>query len=309
MGDNMLTLLAEIALKLAYLYPDLSPEKISDIIISSIESEPMLREIFEIMKLPTKTERKHAELKVKRAPVKKAKEIKQKIEAISFYEELKHIMPYPTECTYSIPSIPYDGEIVQETPLPQPSNANLMIQRMAAVKPYIELHPPKSVETCDWHLKLIKESMTTKSKRFVILSSKILEEVNEVVKSGQILSFDDIQKINELLRFTDDEVILNEVLSVLDMDLKLRRKKFHVNCIEELYRGEDLLPQNMRTPRPRQSYFKDLIYEKIRAIVLHEYRRFHRLTSLEFIEGKISYHEYVRKTREYAVIASRLYPI
>jgi hypothetical protein len=307
----MATLLAEVALELAALYPDLSPEKISDIIIRTIESEPMLREIFKAMRLPNKLERKRAEQMAKRAPVKKAREIKQKMERISFYERLKHIMPPPTECSYSVPSIPYDGEVVRETPLPQLSNANLMMQRRVAVRPYIELRQPKSVETLmtnDWHLKFIKEPTLITIKGFVISSSKILEEVGEVVKSGQILSFDDIQRINRLLRLTDDEAVLSEVLSVLDMDLKLRSEKFHVDCIQELYRGEDLLPQNMRAPRPRQGYLKDLIYEKIRAIVLHEYGRLHRLTALEFIDGKIAYDEYVNKTREYAIIASRIYP-
>jgi len=302
----MATLLAEVALRLADLYPNLSSEEISDVIISSIESEPMLREIFETMALPTKWERISAELKAKRARHQKATEIKQKIELISFYERLKHMMP-PTESSYSKPTVTCDGEVVQETPLPQPNNANLMIQRRVAVRPYIELSLPKSVESGSW-LKFISAPALVTIKGPLTSSSKILEEVGKVVKSGQILSFDDIEKIDRLLSFTDDESVLSEVLSVLDMDLKLRSKKFHVDCIQELYRGENLLPEDIQTPRPKQGCIKDMIYEKIRAIVLHEYSRLHELTALEFIDGKITYDEYVNKTRECAIIASRIYP-
>jgi len=135
-----------------------------------------------------------------------------------------------------------------------------------------------------------------------------LEEIREKMKNEQTLSFDDIQKINEILKSTSDEIILDEIFRILESDIKLRKIKFGIDCIKELYRGEELLPQELRTPRPRRGDRREQIDEMIRAIVLNEYKRLHRLTGLKFIDGKIEYDEYLRKTREYAIIANRLYP-
>lgn len=133
-------------------------------------------------------------------------------------------------------------------------------------------------------------------------------ELMKKVENGQTLSLEEIQKIKEMLKIQEDRSILNNLLILLNKDIELRKKIYGVECISELYRGENLLPENLRIPKPRPNDIEDLIKERWRAIVLHEYRRLHRLTGLEFIKGKLTYDEYIRKTKEYALIASGLYP-
>lgn len=121
------------------------------------------------------------------------------------------------------------------------------------------------------------------------------------------LTFDKIQKINERLK-SSDTTTLNEALGVLETDMKLRRELYGSDCLEELYHSEDLLPQNLHTPKPRPGHIVDLIYERMRVIILSEYRRLHRLAGLEFINKKITYDDYVQRSERYAIDASKIWP-
>jgi len=312
----MVTPLVEIAVELANLYPEASPEEISEAIIGSIETEPMLREIFKATRLPSAGEIRLEELKAqryrKRYRKKKIMQMKEKRELIFIFERFKSISSPITENSSSLPFTLYDGaDITLEAPQLQPSNASFIIQRTKIMRPNIELPLLESIESRimdDQYLKPIKEPMLSTIGEFIISPSKILEEINEKLETQQTLSFEDLQKINRVLEFAYDITTLNEIHRVLESDIKLRKEKFNVDCLKELYRDEDLLPSKMRTPRPKPDEIESLIHEKIRAIILHEYRRLHRLAGLEFIKGKITYDEYIKKTQRYAFDASKLFP-
>lgn len=309
----MVTSLVEIASDLANLYPEASPGKISEAIINTIESEFMLHEILKAIKLPSRVEKRREELRLKeRYKKKKATQVKQKIKLISFFEKLKRISGTLAESSSSVSFASYDGDNVTiETPSIKPSDTNVAIQVKETMKPHVELQLLESMESHmmdDWYLELAKEPTLSTTKEIIFSPTKILEEMSERIESKLGLSFDDTLKINRILEFTDEKTTLNEILTALEKDIAFRKKKFHVDCIKDLYRDDDLLPPNMQTPHPRLGDVESLIQERLRAIILHEYRKLHRLTGQEFIEGKITYEKYKKKTKEYALVANKLFP-
>ena len=90
--------------------------------------------------------------------------------------------------------------------------------------------------------------------------------------------------------------------------MELRNKIFHSDCVKELYGDDSLLPEDIRTERPKAGDVRAMINERIAAIVVHEYRRLYRLAGQDFINGDIDYDEYVERTKGYSVDASKLCP-
>lgn len=151
----------------------------------------------------------------------------------------------------------------------------------------------------------VKHEIDTSKKMEQIM---VIKKMRERVESRQILSFDDLKKIKEALESTDDETTLKDVLILLGEDIELRKEKFGVDCIKELYRGEDSLPSHLRTPKPDPNNIKELINERMKAIILHEYSRLHDEDTMKFIDGKITYHECIKRTKGYMALAHKLFP-
>jgi len=133
-----------------------------------------------------------------------------------------------------------------------------------------------------------------------------IEIIEEKVKGGQTLSFDDIRKIEKVVT-TEDENTLDNILDILEKDVELRRKLYDTDPIKELYYGEEYFPNNLRLSHPRPDDIKGLIYEKIRALILHEYGRLHIFTGFKFINGEITYDEYRKRVRWYFETAHSLW--
>jgi hypothetical protein len=139
---------------------------------------------------------------------------------------------------------------------------------------------------------------------FVFLKGRLKQRI----ESGQSLTFGDIHEINRLSRHLPSPDTLTEIFDLVEKYLTDLKSKFDIDCIEELYRYENLLPLKYHTSRPRSRDTVGLIQEKIKAIVLYEYRKLIRIEGLKFIEGKIDYAEYMRKIEEYTKNADESYP-
>lgn len=306
----MVTSLIEIASELASLYPTATSDEIAEAIIRSIESELVLRETFKAVRLPERLEVQAAKLKSQRLPRKQAVRMQEKIGFLSFFEKVK--ASYTTlGYSPSVPSVAHNGSRVTfETRFGQTNNGNVRIPGVEITKSGLRVRVLESIEAPpvdDQWLILAKGSAAHDVKEFIISPSRVLEEIRERVQSRQPLSFDDVGKINRALKFADEEG-LSEILRLLDTDLQLRKEAFKVDCIKELYRGDDVTPKELRTAPPSPRNVRELIHERVKAILTHEYRRLHRLAGSDFVNGKIPYDEYVKKTERYAIDAGRLYP-
>jgi hypothetical protein len=139
---------------------------------------------------------------------------------------------------------------------------------------------------------------------FLFLKGRLKQKI----ESGQLLTLSDIQEINRLLQHLPSQNMTIELFDFLEKYLADLKNRSNIDYIEEIYRYENLLPSKHRISRPRSKHAVDLIQEKIRAIILCEYRRLIRLEGSRFIEGEIDYAEYMRRIEEYTKEAGESYP-
>jgi hypothetical protein len=123
------------------------------------------------------------------------------------------------------------------------------------------------------------------------------------INKNKILNFDDINFMTKYLqKHINNKKILNNILNILDKDIKLRKEKFRIDCIKELKKEKLLLPQKIQILLENKSKNKiDLIILKLTAILYNEYTRLTKEIGEKFIKGKIKYYEYEQKMKEYDI--------
>ena len=138
------------------------------------------------------------------------------------------------------------------------------------------------------------------------LPVKEVEENLKKTEKGKSLTHNDIIDILEI--YNEGEMsMLIKLKPILESNINLRGKIFGINWIEELYHGDNLLPEDLRLSKPEPDDIKSSIREEIRAIILDEYVRLHKLASSEFLKGKTTYKEYMEWTGRYFKDASNLW--
>ena len=134
-----------------------------------------------------------------------------------------------------------------------------------------------------------------------------VEKKLKKTEEGKSLTLNDITDILEI--YIEGEMSrLIKLKPILESNINLRGKIFGINWIEELYRDEKLLPEDLRFSKPELDDVKGLIREEIRAIILDEYVRLHKLVSSEFLKGKITYKDYIERTARDSKDVSKLWP-
>jgi len=90
----------------------------------------------------------------------------------------------------------------------------------------------------------------------------------------------------------NNKKFLDSILIILDEDIKLRKKNSGINCIEKLYEYNELLRKEFRLKKPKQDDKKALIREKLRAIIMDNYRKNYNYIGKQFIGNQITYEEH-----------------
>jgi molybdopterin converting factor small subunit len=136
-----------------------------------------------------------------------------------------------------------------------------------------------------------------------------LEEYYTKLKEGKNLTFEDIKSIIEyfediesiiqyfkdikpIMEHISNKKFLDSILIILDEDIKLRKKNSGIDCIEKLYEYNELLSKEFRLKKPKQNDKKALIREKLRAIIMDNYRKNYNYIGKEFIDKKLNYEDY-----------------
>lgn len=123
----------------------------------------------------------------------------------------------------------------------------------------------------------------------------------------ETLTLGKLQEIKRGLNPSDTNS-LNDVLAILEKDIALRRKMRGVDCLYELHRDDDLLPENFRTPKSGQGDIVGMVAERMKAIIIDEYGRLDTIAGTKFINGKITYKGYIQKTEQYAIDGGNAWP-
>jgi hypothetical protein len=237
----------------------------------------------------------------------------ERIENANFFKRLQLICTVPTQDSDLKKSIHRDGARVGFTFHAEYSGGSYV--RLPAARQFNIDETYERIEIARDTARqysggeIIEEISTQSTKENKESSSSMLEEVGEELEiSDDFLSLHHIYQIMRIMEISADRPdLLNKVFDILEIDIRRRNKTYRINCTNELYRGDDSLPEELRVGRPSRSNISGRIYESLKAIILHEYKRLHSQYGEQFIDDKITYEMYINTTNRYSMYADRLF--
>jgi hypothetical protein len=127
------------------------------------------------------------------------------------------------------------------------------------------------------------------------------------IQRGNNLEFDDLTEIKLILEESNERSILEEILQLLRDDVRIRKEKYGIAPVDLLYADQAILPTGLHLKRPQLTDTKGLIKEALRAIALVEYSKLCSVESINFLNNKIRYDDYLSKTENYSKVATDLW--
>lgn len=308
--------IAEIVTELAAQNPGITSEQITEIIINSIESEPMISGVISRIQVPTRSQIKQAEFISSKFRKKNRDKILARIENAYFFRNLQLRYITPIQGSDLRQSIHRDGARVDLSSPIKYSDSSY--QRFDKTWHLDKTHEAiQSVEDTPTpieylHSIITKEVSAQNTKETEESPSDTLQEIHEGFEaSTYLLSLYNIYQITrtmETMETSHNQVdVLNKVFSILSDDIKRRNKLYRTDCIGELYRGDDSLPEEQQVHHPSSSSISDRINQSLKAIIVHEYKRVHTQYGQHFINNQITYDTYIQATDRYSLYADKLF--
>jgi hypothetical protein len=96
-------------------------------------------------------------------------------------------------------------------------------------------------------------------------------------------------------------------MQLLRDDVRIRKEKYGIAPVDLLYADQAILPTGLHLKRPQLTDTKGLIKEALRAIALVEYSKLCSVESINFLNNKIRYDDYLSKTENYSKVATDLW--
>lgn len=305
--------ITEIVTELAAQNPGITSEQITETIISSLESEPVILDAISNIQVPGREQIEEAKVRNKRLPKEERTKALKRIENANFFKRLQLIYIVPTQDSDLKKGIHRDGARVGFT-FPMESSASSYL-RLTTTRhfdideTYERIQTAKDTPRQYLHGETTEEMSTQNIKENKESSSSMLQEVEEEFEiSKDFLSLYHIYQIIRIMEISPGQAdVLNKIFDILDIDIRKRNRTYRINCIDELYRGDDSLPEELRVGKPSKSSISDSIYESLKAIIVHEYKRLHSQYGQQFINDQITYEMYINITNRYSVYADRLF--
>ena len=309
----MTSTITEIVGELAVQNPGITAEQITEIMISSLESESVVSAIVSDVEIPSKLRIELAELKSERLPKRRRAKTLERIENANFFKRLKLIYSIPTQDSDLMKSIHSDGARVDLT-LPSECSDSSHV----GFAPKVHLDVDKTYERIQTaqdspreylHAEVTEGISPQNTKENKESISGMLAEVEEEFETSRdFLSLYYIHQMTRIMKVSPDLVgAFDKILDILEIDIKKRNREYRVNCIDELYKGDNYLPEELRVSKPSNPDMSGRIHESLAAVILHEYRRLHDQCGQEFIAGQITYDTYIETTNRYSMYADRLF--
>ncbi len=309
--------LMEIATELAIQYPLASAQQIADVMIDAIESGPIISDAISYVTIPSQLQLKQAEFKTKRLPskhisrdeAKKREALLAHIDNAHLLKQIKSLYIVPLEDAGPGPIIGLDGARVdllpsfqrpdatfKSSPQRRRLNSNGTNQSTAITQAG---GSTVSTESTVYYL----PSRSTWETTFSPL--EFLTEVEE--ETNHLFSLYDIYRIITFLYlYPEDSNLTMKIDEAIRNDIKNRNRESRSDCLEELYRGDDQLPEELRVPFPKSSDFGGITVQRIKAIIIDEYQRLQNEVAQKFTNGEITYHEFVQAEGKDAAFADEL---
>jgi len=139
--------------------------------------------------------------------------------------------------------------------------------------------------------------------------NEILGKIEHSLSKEQFLSLSDFMEIREMLTFSDKKEVKDKVLNLIRAYLETIKRRNRVDGVEELYCHEEMIPDDLKPSMLEETEIIDEpLLKLLKAAILYEYRRQSRNSGSDYIKGKITFEEYMRKIEEYTCIAGKTYP-
>lgn len=303
--------LTQIAFEVAATNPGSTAEDISKAIVNAIESEDALNTILGLVRLPSSRDLSIARMKKRRSPKNEANRIDNKLELVEVVDRIKSGLYSGYSSGMRHTAFGEDYKVVEETIADRFLDGNARFpQRTAASATNQTEHTVVQVrDSYNHYLNLPRETRKNEPTQHIVSMDALIENLLGKNLGGQILSLDDIDKISLMVEYSNDSNELTKIIRILQADIGIRNKTLKVNCVRDLYEGDEMLPKEYRTHHPEPKNMKHQIYERIRAILFNEQRRLQRQISLIYLNGEMEYGEYTTKVKKEALYATRLYPV
>lgn len=305
--------ITEIATELGAQNPGITSEQITEIIISSLESEPVISDAVSNIQVPSSLQIELAELRSKRLSKKKKAKTLERIENADFFKRLQLIYIVPTQDSDLMKGIHRDGARVDFTfPIEYSDSSYLRLtttRHLDIAKTYERIQTTKDTPREYSHGEITEEISTQNTKENKESSLSMLQEMGEEFETSiDFLSLYHIYQITRIMEISpDQDDVLDKIFDTLRIDIKRRNRTYRTDCIDELYQGDDSIPEELRVRQPSSSNISDRIHESLKAIIVHEYKRLHSQYGQQFINGQITYEMYSSISDRDSVYADRLF--
>ena len=305
--------ITEIVTELAAQNPGITSEQITETIISSLESEPVISDAISNIQVPGREQIEEAKVRSKRLPKEERTKALKRIENANFFKRLQLIYIVPTQDSDLKKGIHRDGARVGFTFSMESSDSSYLrlttTRHFDIDETYERIQTAKDTPRQYLHGETTEEMSTQNIKENKESSCSMLQEVEEEFEiSKDFLSLYHIYQIIRIMEISPGQAdVLNKIFDILNIDIRKRNRTYRINCIDELYRGDDSLPEELRVRQPSNSNISDRIYESLKAIIVHEYKRLHSQYGQQFINDQITYEMYINITNRYSMYADRLF--
>lgn len=307
----MVSSIVEIVSDLAAQYPRATPEQITEIIVNSIESEPIISDVISCIQVPTKLQIKQAEFRSKRLPKERSK-ILERIENANFFKKLQFVYVMPIQDSNLMGSIHRDGARVELSfPIKYSNSSYQRLSRTRNLdidKTYEYIRSTKNTNIENSYSLITKEVPARNMNKTKESPTDNLQEIDEGFDASDLLSLYKIYQVIRIMETSHNQVTIpNKIFGILSNDIKRRNRTYRTNCIGELYQGDKSLPEELQVRHPSSSNISNKIYESLKAIIVHEYKRLHNQYGQQFINNQITYDNYIQTTSRYSVYADKLF--
>ena len=298
-------------------YPQFSSEDITNFIIESIESDALIIQAVSNLKIPNAMQIRQAEFLSKRLrSTRISKEfLKQKTRIIDHIDNANFLNKINSSYVFVSPKnssqpnnyVPFETGS-QVTRAMNFSNTNMKLPLVHNSSTFNISSLPKDLKTQATELTAQDANVTRTADEATRPLFNALKIIQQQIDDGNMLSLSNAEQLAYSIEFcSDDNNLLNLVLTIVRTDIRLRNKTLGIDTLKTLYEGEDLIPPTMQVEKPKISTTLDTICELLKAIVVVEYKRLHEFEGSRFINSDITYDEYCSSTFSYAAYSDKIY--
>lgn len=137
---------------------------------------------------------------------------------------------------------------------------------------------------------------------------EILANLEESIETRRALSLNDISRIRDIVSHSEKEKNIRQAHSLLIKYSDAIREESGIDFFKELYRYDEQLPKALRTRKPKTISTEESLEEVVKAILLYQYDRLNDQARSQFLDGEITYDQYLGKIRNHTRIARELCP-